>query len=189
MRQLKRLGFGGCSVHTSLSRTVKRVVMQYAECDFPTTYLSNASPTPWARASRRGSEQLAARRAGKAERDEPANRRENDYRGVALRVNVIPALTIAGRSSQQGFRPIARRNSHEPEDWLEPIGGSAPLPGRFPARGGRPSRCFLQCRPPYARSARFGRQPWAGPTRSRGARRKNCPGLPIAGGRAPREVP
>ena len=27
----------------------ERVVMQYAECDFPTTYLSNASPTPWAR--------------------------------------------------------------------------------------------------------------------------------------------
>ena len=52
MRQLKRLGFGGCSVRTSLSRTVKRVVMQYAECDFPTTYLSNASPTPWARAKR-----------------------------------------------------------------------------------------------------------------------------------------
>ena len=52
MRQLKRLGFGGCSVRTSLSRTVKRVVMQYAECDFPTTYLSSASPTPWTRAKR-----------------------------------------------------------------------------------------------------------------------------------------
>ena len=167
-------GSGHQALPTPLSPRIKTVVSVSAilAMTVPMTRIWGASVEEWTLACGIG----------------PLHTHESRFAEEDLNSRACPRAPRTVATAPRGLRRAYRPCPREPEDRLQPPGRSAPLHGKFPAPGGRPSEFSPRCRPSYERRARLRRPPWAGRQGSRAARRKTYPRPAIpARGQAPRE--